>query len=99
MAYKEIVWSTLARNELNNALEFYFLRNGSATYSLKLLNEVEELTLLLSQNEFIGRLTRNKFTRVISMKYYVIFYEINHLNIEIVSFWDNRQEPDKRKVK
>lgn len=68
MAVKEIVWSKLAEAELGNVLKFYLERNGSAKYSLKLLDEVEDLlkTLLLDEN--IGRLTSNKFTRVIPMK-------------------------------
>jgi len=99
MAFKEIVWSELAKNELANILEFYIENNGSANYSLKLLNELEDLMKTLSQNEFIGRLTQNKFTRAISMKYYSIFYEVNENRIEIISFWDNRQNPSKSKVK
>jgi plasmid stabilization system protein ParE len=85
--------------ELANILEFYLLRNGNATYSLNILNEVEEIMQTLSQNEMIGRLTSNKFTRTIPMKYYAIFYEINGHIIEIVSFWDNRQDPDNSKVR
>jgi plasmid stabilization system protein ParE len=73
MAFKEIVWSELAKMELANILEFYLLRNGSATYSFNILNEVEEIMQTLSQNEMIGRLTSNKFTRTIPMKYYAIF--------------------------
>jgi len=42
----------------------------------------------LSTNEFIGRLTSNKITRVIPMKVYLIFYQINSNQIEILSFWD-----------
>lgn len=99
MAFKEIIWSELARLELATALEFYLNRNGSATYSINLLNEVEELTRTLSQNELIGRLTSNKFTRTIPMKYYALFYEVSENKIEIVSFWDNRQNPNSRKVK
>jgi plasmid stabilization system protein ParE len=99
MAFKEIVWSELAKMELANILEFYLLRNGNATYSFNILNEVEEIMQTLSQNEMIGRLTSNKFTRTIPMKYYAIFYEINGHIIEIVSFWDNRQDPDNSKVR
>ncbi len=46
----------------------------------------------------IGRLTSNKFTRVITMKVYLIFYEITEKGIVIVSFWDNRQDIEKRKI-
>lgn len=99
MAKKEIVWSSLAKLQLQNVLEYYFIRNESPTYSLKLLNEVEDLLETLSNSELIGRLTSNKITRVISMKVYLVFYEINQNQIEIVSFWDNRQDIKNRKVK
>ena len=99
MAKKEIVWSSLAKLQLQNVLEYYFIRNESPTHSLKLLTEVEDLLDTLSNSELIGRLTSNKITRVIVMKVYLIFYEINGNQIEIVSFWDNRQDIKNRKVK
>lgn len=92
MADKKIIWSTRASKELRHILEYFNQRNKSTRYSLKLLNDIENLTRSLSKNESIGRLTSNKFTRVIPVKIYLIFYEINQCNIEIVSFWDNRQD-------
>ena len=99
MAKKEIIWSDLAKLEFSNVLEFYVFRNGSSDYSLKILEEVEDLLETLSANEFIRRLTSNKITRVIPMKVYLIFYEINANQIEILSFWDNRQDIKNRKIK
>ena len=92
MARKQIIWSRNARFQLQSVLEFYIERNKSNVYSLKLLDQVEDLMLTLSQNEYIGRLTSNKSTRIIPMKVYLVFYEINSDTIEIVSFWDNRQD-------
>ncbi len=94
MARKQIIWSRNARFQLQSVLEFYIERNKSNVYSLKLLDQVEDLMLTLSQNEYIGRLTSNKSTRVIPMKVYLVFYEINIDAIEIVSFWDNRQNDE-----
>ena len=99
MAFKEIIWSKLAETELLNVLDFYIQNNGSPTYSVKLLHEVEELMDLIRRNEFIGRLTANKFTRVIPIKHYAVFYEVNHNSIVIVSFWDNRQNPERNKIR
>lgn len=99
MSSKKIIWSNNAKNELRKVLEFYIERNGSEKYSLKILSETEELLKTLSKSEFIGRLTSNKKTRVIPMKFYLIFYEINENIIQIVSFWDNRQDAYKRKIK
>ena len=99
MARKEIIWSTRANEELLEILEFFNKRNENTNYSFKLVNEIEDLLNTLSQSEFIGRLTSNKRTRVIVMKVYLIFYEINENRIEILSFWDNRKDKNKRIVK
>ncbi len=98
MAQKEIIWSNLAKLQFSNVLEFYVFRNGNANYSLKLVDEVEDLLETLSKSELIGRLTSNKITRVIVMKVYLIYYEINGNQIEIISFWDNRQSTENKKV-
>jgi len=99
MAKKEVVWSSLAEIQLQTVLEFYSERNGNSNYSLKLLDEVENLLETIFHSELIGRLTSNKFTRVIPLKTYLIFYEVNNDRIEIVAFWDNRQNLENRKVK
>jgi plasmid stabilization system protein ParE len=98
MAEKQIVWSKRARLQLTDVLEFYYLRNGNSKYSLKLLYEVEKLVAVLAKSELIGRLTVNKSTRVIALKVYLVFYEIKEEQIEIVAFWDNRQNVDSRKI-
>ena len=96
MAKREIVWSLKAQSELKEILNFYNERNGNSNYSFKLLDEIEDLLVTLAQNEFIGRLTSNKKTRVVVMKVYLVFYEVNADRIEILSFWDNRQDETKR---
>jgi len=99
MAKKTIIWSNYAENQLLQILTYYLERNGNAKYSQKILKNVTDLIETISHSEQIGRLTSNKFTRVISMKSYLLFYEINQNTIEIISFWDNRQDLLKRKVK
>ena len=99
MAKKEIVWSSLAEIQFQTSLEFYWNRNENSNYSLKFLNEVEDLLEIISNTAHIGRLTSNKFTRVIPLKTYLIFYDVHIDRIEIVSFWDNRQDLERRKIK
>lgn len=99
MVRKQVVWSNLASNELKNILDFYTIRNGNNRYSLRLLEEVGSVVNSLIENEHLGRLASNKFTRILPFKYYLIFYEVSHHQIEIVSFWDNRQNPERNKVR
>ncbi|MEQ8242645.1 MAG: type II toxin-antitoxin system RelE/ParE family toxin [Fulvivirga sp.] len=96
MAKKQIIWSSRANSELKETLEFYNQRNGNTNYSLKLLDEINDILNTLSESEFIGRLTENKKTRVVVMKVYLILYEITNDRINILSFWDNRQDTGKR---
>lgn len=96
MAKKTIIWSNRAESELKNVLTFFNIRNGNNKYGLKLLKEINQLVNTLSKNEFIGRLTVDKKTRVIVMSVYLIFYDISDSEIHILSFWDNRQDPSKR---
>lgn len=96
MAEKSIIWSDRANLEFKEILEYYTKRNGNSEYSLKILLKTEQFLKTLKENEFIGRLTSNKTTRVMVMDVYLIFYEIHQHQIEILSFWDNRQNPKDR---
>lgn len=96
MAKRTIIWSTQAESELESVLDFYNSRNGNSKYSLKLLSQIKQITNILSENEFIGRLSENKRTRVIVISVYLIFYDIVESEIHILSFWDNRQNPKSR---
>lgn len=96
MAEKTIIWSDRAVSELKSILDFYIERNGSSTYSLKILDKTDKLLEAVKQNDLIGRLTTNKRSRVVVLDEYLIFYEVQNNQIEILSFWDNRQNPMKR---
>lgn len=86
MAKKTIIWSNRAESELKNVLTFFNIRNGNNKYGLKLLKEINQLVNTLSKNEFLGRLTVDKKTRVIVMSVYLIFYDISDSEIHILSF-------------
>jgi len=96
MAPKTVVWSEPANFELTEILEYYLNRIGNSTYSLKILSKTDHLIRLVKKNEFVGRLTRKGITRIIVLDVFLIFYEIHKNQVEILSFWDNRQNPSKR---
>jgi plasmid stabilization system protein ParE len=96
MAERQIIWSNQAESELYEILQFYIDRNKSNRYSEKILKSVEQLVMLLSKNPYMGKLSNNGVTRVIVKSDFLIFYEVHLSTIEIISFWDNRQDPGKR---
>jgi toxin YoeB len=99
MDKKTIIWSLKAKEEFQKILEFYIQRNNSPTYSLKLMSETEEIMKLLGTYHYLGRCTDNQTTRVIIKVTFLLFYEICKDTIEIVSYWDNRQNPENRIIR
>jgi|SRR5690606_35445855 len=96
---KKIVWARTAELELQGALEFYNFRNGSNLYSLKLLDKIDDVISTISETETIGRLTKNKVTRVFPIDIFNLYYEIRNDAIYIVSFWNNNQDESKNRIK
>ncbi|MFM7430832.1 MAG: type II toxin-antitoxin system RelE/ParE family toxin [Flammeovirgaceae bacterium] len=77
-------------------IDFYIERNGNTKYSTKVLDRVEKSINLLIAYPELGHLTENKETRVIVKDDFLIFYEVSKHYIEVVSFWDGRQNPKYR---
>ena len=96
MAGKRIIWSSRASSELKSILSYYNERNQSTIFSSKILDSVQETIELIAVNNYLGRLTSNKRTRVINLDVFLLFYEVSTNSIDILSFWDNRQNPKER---
>lgn len=84
-----------AINQRNYIFNYWNNHNKSFEYSRKLNFSIKERTTLLKLNPKLGKKTEFNNTRVISLGHYSIFYKIEKYNIYIMSFWDNRQNPNK----
>ncbi|MGV9004108.1 type II toxin-antitoxin system RelE/ParE family toxin [Flavobacterium sp.] len=98
MAERIIVWSSTAKKELKNLLEFFIFRNKSKTYSLKLHKKIQTEVSLLILQPTIGKKTNSVNVRGLFIENYYIFYEVNQSHIIILSIWDTRQNPEKLKL-
>lgn len=97
MASRKIVWTSTAKNQLIDILEYFNFRNKSSLYSLKLNKKVQlELNILILQPH-VGKKTDAINVRGLYIENYIAFYEINEHHITILSFWDTRQNPSKLK--
>lgn len=91
-----IKWTKPATKDKTNILTYWVKRNGSEKYSEKINTETNKAIQSILQNPYIG--TKVKDTkdvrRLIVMKDYSLFYRIKDRYVEIISFWDNRRNPD-----
>jgi plasmid stabilization system protein ParE len=96
MAERKVIWTLRAEEEFQQVLAFYINRNGNSIYSSKLLKRVEKLLSLLIVFPLLGRITNNNITRVVVKGDFQIFYEADDNFVQVVSFWDTRQNPENR---
>lgn len=95
----KIEWTNHALLELKTTFE-YLDQNWSEKELSKLSYEIERTLNLISQNPQIFSQTKGKnIRRVVILKYNTLYYRIKGENrVEILSFFSNRQHPDKRKI-
>ena len=73
---------------------YWLQRNKSNAYPKKLLTEIQKNTKQLSEFPEIGKPTEVKSVRVLAMDNYSIFYTYTKTKIQVITFWDNRQDPE-----
>ena len=90
MAKQRIIWSPRAKLDLFDILDFYYKRNGTKAYNIKLNADFRRVIKLLEKYPQLGLQTDVPNTRVLIQGNYAIFYEIKENVIEIASIWDYR---------
>ena len=94
MAKRKIVWSDKAKIDLLQILEYFYIRNGSKTYSLKLNSKIRRAVRLLSNHPFLGLQSDVENVRALVEGDYAIFYQVEKETIKVTTIWDCRQNPD-----
>lgn len=94
MAKRKIVWSSKAKIDLFQILEYFYIRNGSKTYSVKLNAKIRRAVRLLSNHPFLGLQSDVENIRALVEGDYAIFYQVDSETIRITAIWDCRQNPD-----
>ena len=92
---KQIIWTDTARFQRRQVLEYWEKRNGNKNYSRKISGWIRDRVLIIKAYHFIGKPTNYDDTRVFTTGDFSIFYRVTGNRIIIMSFWDNRQDPDK----
>jgi plasmid stabilization system protein ParE len=94
MVKRKVIWSPKAKLDLFLILDFFYKRNGTKTYSRKLNTTLRNSVRLLEKYPEIGVNTDIQNVQNLIEGDYSIFYESKPDVIEIITIWDNRQNPD-----
>ncbi|MBS1548524.1 MAG: type II toxin-antitoxin system RelE/ParE family toxin [Bacteroidetes bacterium] len=94
----EILWTDLALEELSETVE-YIERKFTQKEIDRLGNEIERISSIISRNPTIFPFSDKLQTRkVVILKLNTLYYRIMNETVEIISFFSNRQNPEKRKI-
>ena len=94
----EILWTDLALEELSETVE-YLKREFSQKEIDNLGDEIERICSIVSQNPNIfPHSDRLQTRKAVILKFYTLYYRIMNDQVEILSFFSNRQSPDKMKL-
>jgi addiction module RelE/StbE family toxin len=97
MAWK-IIWSPRAQTDRRAIFTYWNNRNKSTSYSKRLNTLFKEAVALIGQHPEIGKPTDLERTRAKIVRDYLIIYEIKDTQIQILTIWDTRQDPDKLRI-
>lgn len=98
MAGRKIEWSSDAKDDLLDILNFYIERNKSNTYSIKLNNKINKSLQQIAKNPVLGIKTEFDSVRALIVSDYQIIYEIFEQLILVIMIWDCRRNPDDKKI-
>ena len=94
----EIFWTDLALKELRTTFEYLEDRFTQKEIQ-RLANEIERITKLISQNPNLFPLTdKMKVRKVVILRFNSMYYRIEGNQVQILSFFSNRQSPKSRKI-
>ena len=92
------VWSLEAISEFEIFYNYWIEKNGSDTYSKKIWYRINKAVEIIEVNPKLGIPTNHSDIkmRLILSNHYLI-YKIRKESIEILKFWDVRQNPHKNR--
>lgn len=99
MAKRRIEWSSSAKIELFEILNFYYRRNGNRNYSIKLNRNIQSTLKLLIMFPQLGMKTSEGDIRVIFEGNFSVFYELSQSQVIIHSILDNQKNYEQNKHK
>lgn len=96
----KILWTDYALEELENTIE-YLEGNWTEKELQNLAVNIEKTLILISQNPDLFQVSEVKkdIRRAAILSHNTLYYRVKNNQIEIISFFSNKQNPKKRKLK
>ena len=94
MAELKLNWSFTAKLQRDEIFSYWNRRNKSTNYSKKLKIIIKQNTNILKIQPYLGKEISKSHTRILIVKNYSLVYFVEDKYINIISFWENHQNPE-----
>ena len=96
----KILWTDFALKELENTIN-YLETHWTERELRNLAIKLEETLTLVSKNPTLFQISdfKKEIRRAVVLSHNTLYYRIEKNQIEIISFFSNRQSPKKRRLK
>ena len=93
---KQIVWSPRAESDFINIIEYLIGKFGSSS-AIKFANKLDRILNNIAKLPEIYPVTvkRKNVRRCVISRQTTLYYRVKHDTIQLVTFYDTRQHPDK----
>lgn len=95
MAKRKIVWTETAAKQRREILIYWTERNKSTIYAEKLIEITADHLKVISKTPYAFKETEIDEVRESAMGHFSLYYKITSVQIIVMAFWDNRQDPKK----
>lgn len=95
----KVFWSKTALIQRNKIFEYWNFRNKSKDYSRKLNLTINSKLKLANKYPNLGKASEKSSYRVIVLGNYSIVYKKKSSELIVLAIFDNRQSPEKNKIK
>jgi plasmid stabilization system protein ParE len=96
---REVRWTQRAIQDKLRIMEFWYLKNQSVNYSLKLERLFNKCLELLSIHPEMGIIFSQKPPiHFKTVRGYRLYYTFDKATITLITIWDTRRNPDKLKI-
>ena len=97
MAWR-IVWTSTAKKQLKEVIDYWNKRNHSKSYSQKIRTNLKVMLKLICAYPEIGvRSTHPNALVKTFMRNFKIIYKLDKDRVVILNFWDTKQDPKTNK--
>ena len=96
----KILWTDFALKELEKTIE-YLEENWTEKELRNLAVKLEEILNLISRNPDLFQVSdfKKEIRRAVVLNHNTLYYRVLNNDVEIISFFSNRQNPRQRKLK